>query len=47
MRHRVKEAGLQTLVPTNRNWIQRLYRSDEVAHHTDVQKVGNHQVLVQ
>ena len=44
MRFTLKEARLQTPVPTpnpvegrlNRNWIQRLYRSDEVAHHTDV-----------
>ena len=35
----MKEARLQSLVPTNRNWIQRLYKSDEVAHHTDVQKM--------
>jgi len=35
----VKEARLQSLVPTNRNWIQRLYKSDEVAHHTDVQRM--------
>ena len=26
---------------------KRLYRSDEVSHHTDVQRVGNHQVPVQ
>lgn len=35
----MKEARLQTLVPTNRNWIQRLDRSDKVAHHTDVPRV--------
>ena len=42
MRYALKEARLQTPVPTNRTGssgdrIQRLYRSDEVTHHTDVQ----------
>jgi len=36
VRFTLKEARLQTPVPTNRNWIRRLCRSDEVAHHTDV-----------
>ena len=31
VRYALKEAGLQNSVLTNRNWIQRLYRSDEVA----------------
>ena len=33
------------LVPTNRNWILRLLKSDEVAQHTDVQRLGNQHEL--
>ena len=39
MRSALKEARLQNSVPTNRNWIERLIRLDEVPHAANVQRI--------